>query len=325
MQYLGVDVSKDTLEVADVSGKLRCSFHNTGAAIEELLLWSSQHFPEGDLHLVLEPTSTYHHLLVKALASKGVPYTLINPSHTAAFSRLQGRRAKTDRVDAHLLASLGESLHPKPSPPLEEEQEKLKVLSRHVEWLEKEMQGASNRLETARFSPWTPQAVLDSLERTIQQLEEEAKKVREEMAAHQQEQPEWNAQVKLLTSIPGIGERTAVLLLSEMPQVANCSNAKSWVAFCGLNPEPRESGKAHYSRLSRVGTARVRAGLYLPAVSALRWNPAVKALGKRLGEKGKLGRVRVVAAMHKLLRLCFGVLKSGRPFDMALHQSTLTA
>ena len=88
--------------------------------------------------------------------------------------------------------------------------------------------------------------------------------------------------------------------------------------------EPRDSGKAHHSRLSRIGTARVRAGLYLPAVSALRWNPLVKALGDRLKARGKTGRVRVVAAMHKLMRLCFGVLKSGRPFDLAaLHSTTV--
>ena len=144
------------------------------------------------------------------------------------------------------------------------------------------------------------------------------------MASQLQQHQEWTHQVQLLTSIPGVGKETATLLLTELPPVANCSSAKSWVAFCGLNPEPRQSGKGHYSRLSRVGTARVRAGLYLPAVSALRWNPAVKALGDRLRERGKMGRVRIVAAMHKLLRLCFGVLKGGRPFDCTLHQATLT-
>ena len=130
--------------------------------------------------------------------------------------------------------------------------------------------------------------------------------------------------MELLTSIPGVGKKTALLVLSELPPVTSCSSARSWVAFCGLNPEPRDSGKAHHSRLSRIGTARVRAGLYLPAVSALRWNPLVKALGDRLKARGKIGRVRVVAAMHKLLRLCFGVLKSGRPFDLAAHQLTIS-
>jgi transposase len=255
--------------------------------------------------------------------TQGILYTLVNPAHTAAYARLQGKRAKTDRVDAQLLASLGESQHPEPSQPPQEAQEGLKALGRHLDWLEGELRAARNRLETVRFSPWTPKEVVDSLERTIQRLEEEACQVREAMQARQQEHQEWQAQMELLTSIPGVGEQTARLVLSELPPVASCPSARNWVAFCGLNPEPRQSGRSHYSRLSRVGTARVRAGLYLPAVSALRWNPVVKALGQRLRERGKSGRVRVVAAMHKLLRLCFGVLKSGRPFDLSLHQATL--
>ena len=167
--------------------------------------------------------------------------------------------------------------------------------------------------------------MLDSLERTIGQLEDEIRLVKKTLARQQGQCHGWNAQVALLTSIPGVGEQTAMLLLTEMPSAESCPNAGSWAAYCGLNPEPRQSGKGHYSRLSRTGNARVRAGLYLPAVSALRWNPVVKALGERMRRRGKTGRVRIVAAMHKLLRLCFGVLKSGRPFDLSMHQSLITS
>ena len=322
MDYLGVDVAKDSLEIANASGSRQRSFPNTEAGITALLRWLPGNFPNGDLQLIVEPTSTYHHPLLRALVAQRLPYTLINPGHTAAFARVQGKRAKTDRVDARLLAALGESQQPVPSSPPEETQEGLKALRRHLEWLEKELQAARNRRDTAHFSPWTPKTVLESLERTIAQLEEEAQRVRDALAIQQQKCPDWSQQMKLLVSVPGVGERTATLLLSELPAVASCASARSWVAFCGLNPEPRQSGKGHYSRLSRVGTARVRAGLYLPAVSALRWNPVVKALGDRLRERGKVGRVRIVAAMHKLLRLCFGVLKSRRPFDYTLHQAT---
>ena len=211
--------------------------------------------------------------------------------------------------------------------PPEEDLEGLRALRRHLEWLEKELQAARNRLDTAAFSPWTPREVLESLERTIQSAtggEEEIRRLGETITCQQQQHPEWSRQMQLLTSIPAIGSKTATLVLTELPPVASCTSARSWVAFCGLNPEPRQSGKSHYSRLSRVGTARVRAGLYLPAVSALRWNPVVKALGERLRQRGKVGRVRIVAAMHKLLRLCFGVLKSGRPFDYSMHQATVS-
>ena len=303
MEYVGVDVAKETLEVADVSGSRGRSFANREAGIQEFLSWLPHAFPEGEVRLIMEPTSTYHHLLVHALAAQDLVYTLINPANTAAFSQVQGKRAKTDPIDARLLASFGESQQPKPTPPPEEHQEGLKALRRHLVWLEKELQAARNRLDTASFSPWTPQEVLDSLERTIQQLEEEIKLVRAAMASQQEQNQEWTRQMELLTTIPGVGEQTARLLLTELPPVARCPSARTWAAFCGLNPEPRQSGKGHYSRLSRKGTARVRAGLYLPAVSALRWNPVAKALGERLRGRGQTGRVRIVAAMHKLLRL----------------------
>ena len=157
--------------------------------------------------------------------------------------------------------------------------------------------------------------MLDSLDRTMDQLNQEIDATKEAINQQLEFHPHWRKQLELLTSIPGIGRRTASLLLSEMPPVDRCASAKSWVAFCGLAPEPRQSGKGSYSRLSRMGSARVRTGLYLPAISALRWNPVIKDLGQRLKEREKKGRVRIVAVMHKLLRICYGVLKSGLPFD----------
>ena len=192
---------------------------------------------------------------------------------------MQGKRAKTDRVDARLLASLGESQQPEATPPPEEDQEGLKAMHRHLEWLGKELRAARNRQETAAFSPWTPKEVLDSLGRTIQQLEQEIALVREAMASHQEQNQEWTRQMNLLTSIPGVGERTATLLLAEMPPVARCPSARTWAAFCGLNPEPRQSGKSTYSRLSRKGTPRGTGR----TVSAGGERPALESGGQSIG------------------------------------------
>ena len=326
MEYVGVDVAKETLEVADVSGSRGRSFANRKAGIQEFLSWLPHAFPEGEVRLIMEPTSTYQHLPPSSGSCPGSPGSGLHLDQSGQYcGLLPGAREKGQNRSGRLglLALTKRGQQPKPTPPPEEHQEGLKALRRHLVWLEKELQAARNRLDTASFSPWTPQEVLDSLERTIQQLEEEIKLVRAGMASQQEQNQEWTRQMELLTTIPGVGEQTARLLLTELPPVARCPSARTWAAFCGLNPEPRQSGKGHYSRLSRKGTARVRAGLYLPAVSALRWNPVVKALGERLRGRGQTGRVRIVAAMHKLLRLCFGVLKSGRPFDLSLHQATL--
>ena len=315
MEYIGVDIAKGSLQASDSRGSRKKLFSNCPVGISQLVYWLEGRPGLANTHLIMEPTNTYHHPLVQTLAGYQVNYTLINPAQTAAFARAQGKRAKTDPVDAQVLASFGESQQPDASPPPQERQEQLKALERHLEWLERELRATRNRQDSSQFSPWTPQPVLDSLERTMDQLNQEIEATKKAIDQQLELHHHWREQLELLTSIPGIGRRTASLLLSEMPPVSQCASAKSWVAFCGLAPEPRQSGKGSYSRLSRVGTPRVRTGLYLPAISALRWNPAVRALGQRLKEREKTGRVRIVAAMHKLLRICYGVLKSGLPFD----------
>ena len=315
MEYIGVDIAKANLQISNSGGSRKRIFRNSPQGIDQLLAWLESGRGLKESHLIIEPTNTYHHPLVDALAGMRVAYTLINPAQTSAFARAQGKRAKTDPVDAQVLASFGESQQPEASPPPQEAQERLKALERHLEWLERELGAARNRQDSAQFSPWTPQPVLDSLERTMEQLNQEIEATKEAINQQLESHHPWKKQLELLTSIPGIGRRTASLLLSEMPPVERCASAKSWVAFCGLAPEPRQSGKGSYSRLSRMGSARVRTGLYLPAISALRWNPVVNDLGQRLKEREKKGRVRIVAVMHKLLRICYGVLKSGLPFD----------
>lgn len=314
-QYIGVDVACETLEVAVTHRKKTKRFPNTPRGISSLRLWLDRFGSLSGQHLVLEPTSIYHHHLVEALVQWEVPYTLINPAHTAAFAKVQGLRAKTDPVDARLLAAYGESQHPAPSSRPDRDQERLRSLRRHREWLEKERRAACNRLDTAQRSPWTSRSVLESLERTMDGLDEELKRIADEEEREVAENPGWSHQVTLLSTIPGIGEKTAVMVVSELPPVSRCARSKSWVAFCGVNPEPRESGKAQWSRLSRKGAARIRAVLYMAAVSSLRCNPHTRALSDRLREKGKPGKVRVLAVMNKLLRMCFGVLKRQQPYD----------
>lgn len=308
--YVGVDVSCDSLDVAFGTHGRR--FPNTPQGIHQLVGQLSH-----NVHVVLEPTSTYHHHLVQRLAELGVSYTLINPAHTAAFAQVQGRRAKTDKADARLLVAFGMSQQPRPTPPPDQAQERLRSLRRHLEWLKAELGSAQNRLDTTRRSPWTPPSVLHSLERTVKERQKELERVEEELEQLRDE-PRFEHDLKLLTSIPGIGWASALLLLSELPAVSRCASAKSWVAFSGVCPAPHQSGKLYRSQLSRAGSTFVRAGLYLPAISAMRCNGPIRQLNQRLKAKGKPGRVRIMACMNKLLRLCFGVLKSGRPFDPSL-------
>ena len=324
VSYVGVDVSSEVLDVCVAPSFASRQFSNSRAGIRALTGWLVRRSSKQSLHLVVEPTSTFHELLVHALIDRGIRYTLINPARTAMFARMQGKRAKTDRVDARLLAEMGQRERPRPTQAPTQAQQELKTLRRHREWLEGEARAVKNRLGAARRSPSTPKTVLDSLERTHKELSDEAKAIDKAVERYLGTDEDLRANADLLISIPGIGQRTAVMLLSEMPVVELCKDAKAWVAFCGLNPEPRESGKKSWSRLSRMGAGRIRAALYLAAVSALQWNPLVSALGDRLSSRGKASKVRVVAAMSKLLRICFGVLKNSRPFDPNVQHNSLT-
>lgn len=315
MFMIGVDVASDTLEVGEARGGKTKRFPNDSCGVGELCAWLESRGPQGQVQVILEPTSTYHHLLIQSLSRSGIPYTCVNPARTKAFAQAMGNRAKTDAVDARMLAQYGESQQPEPSPSPDAAQEGLKALRRHKESLEREAEATQNRWEAARRSPWTPRAVLGSLERKLRWCQEEAERIAKELQELVTQDERWSRGVDLLNSIPAISDKTAVVLLSELPPVERCATGKQWVAFCGVNPEPHDSGNTAWSRLSKKGAARLRQRLYMPAVNALRWNPPIRALGERLKAKGKGGKLRVMASMNKLLRQAFAVLSTGQPFD----------
>ncbi len=318
LTFAGVDVSKATLEFAWAGQASTKQFPNTPAGRSALLRTLQVCSAAAPVQIVLEPTSTYHHHLVEALAAAGLAFTMVNPARTAAFAHVQGSRAKTDKADAKLLAAYGASQQPPASPSPDAAQEQLKALRRHKEWLEGQLQDTKNRLEAAEHSPWTPRAVIQSLKQTARDLERQVEQVQKALEILVASEERWQREIPLLVSIPGIGVQTAILLLSELPPVDRCASAKTWVAFCGVNPTPYDSGKHKSSRLSRAGTVHVRAGPYWPTIVSMGHNPLIRPFNTRLQAAGKLGKVRIMAAMNKLLHLCFAVLKRGTPFVTSL-------
>jgi transposase len=188
------------------------------------------------------------------------------------------------RRHARLLAAMGESQQPAADPPPDERQEQLKVLRRHLDWLRGEAVRVGNGLGAAEHSPWTPRSVLESLQRTLRELEDEAARIDKELH-RETDDARWNHKVNLLTSIQGLGWASAVLILSELPPVERCSSAKQWAAFAGICPAIHESGKVSYRTLSRMGSFSVRKGVYLPAMSSIRFNPSIQALNQRLHDR----------------------------------------
>ncbi len=317
--FLGIDVSKATLDAALLvepeAAKARHKvFSNTPEGHGQLLGWLRTQ--GAAVHVTLEATGTYAESVAVALHEAGHRVSLVNPALVRAFGQSQLKRTKTDKADAQLIARFC-ALH-KPAlwhPPAPEVRE-LQALVRRVEALEEMKQMEENRLEGASCGVGC-EVVRASLLDHIAYLQSHIDTARRQIQEHIQSHPALQEQSRLLCSIPGIGEVTAAVILAEVGEFSHFGSARQVAAFAGLVPRLRESGSSVRGkpRLSKVGSPRLRKCLYFPAMTALRWNPLIKALGLRLSAQGKPKMLIIGAAMRKLLHLAYGVLKSGQPFD----------
>lgn len=227
-----------------------------------------------------------------------------------AQSNLQ--RNKTDRLDARLIASFCQTQNPSEWIPPSAEIRHLQALMRRIETLEEMLQAEENRLANAA------KEVRPSIERMINLLQEEIRGLEREIKEHIDRNPDLKEQSELLQTKPGIGQRTANLLLSEI-EFNRYNSARQIAAQAGVRPRKRQSGTSlKQTALSKLGNARLRKALYFPAIVARQHNEIVKEFAKRLKKRGKTPMQIVCAAMRKLLHIAFGVLKHKRPFDSNL-------
>lgn len=307
-RYVGIDVSKDVLDVAllDEHGEVSyLKVTNDETGYEKVLA----QLQGPSCQVIFEATGPYHLHLQTALQNALVATSVVNPRQVLNYAKSQNRRNKTDKVDALLLAQYGRERHPPVSPrnvPVQQS------LARELAAMNEDLGRLRNRLDAARRGLGHPD-VVTSLERRIHILEQEKQRLEKQLQEEtQQNQAE---QLRLLQSIPGIGVHSACLFLAELGDPLRFRSARNLVAFAGLTPMRHESGKSRkYSAISRMGSAHLRRILYMPSVCASRWNPIIKDFYQQLVQRGKPKMVALVAAMAKLLRVMYGVLKSGKPF-----------
>lgn len=309
---LGIDVSKAKLHVAllTAADKVRHkSCANSPAGFEDLRAWLHRHGAD-QVHACLEATGPYGDAVALYLADAGHVVSVVNPARIHAYARAQQLRVKTDRTDAALIARFCAREQPAAWTPPSLELRHLQVLVRRLDALIGMHTQELNRLEVAT------DPVLQASIRTVRDtLAAQIAELKARIATHIDQHPGLRAQRDLLATIPGIGASTAAVLLAELFCRA-FSSARQAAAYAGLTPRLRESGQWRgQARLSRCGPARLRKALYLPALAALRYNPAIAALRERLRTRGKPPMLIVGAAMRHLVHLAFGVLKSGRAFD----------
>lgn len=310
---LGIDIAKAKFEVVlltAVGKRRRKSCPNTPVGFVELDAWLRRQGVT-QVHACLEATGTYGDALALWLYDAGHRVSVMNPAVIEAYARAQLTRSKTDGIDAELLARFAATQQPPPWTPAPRAVRELQALVRRLDALQEMHTQETNRLAAGV----TVTEVRTSIETVLANLAAQIVHVQQLMRDHLDRHPDLRQQRDLLTTIPGIGEATAAVLIAELFD-KRYSSARQAAAFAGLVPRLRESGTLRgRPRLSKIGPGRVRKALYFPALVALRFNPTIRALRQRLGAAGKPKMVIVGAAMRKLIHLAYGVLKSGKQYD----------
>jgi transposase len=313
--YLGIDVSKDWLDVVLLRERVAAEkgqFDNSNQGFRQL-----HHFLKKrkvkELHACLEATGYYGAEAALFLHQAGYKVSVVNPVRIKAYAESQLSRTKTDAEDAALIADFCRTQQPEAWAPPPPEQQELQVLVRHLENLKDMRQQEVNRRQAGIPS----ETILKTLDEHITFLDQQIADLLQLIHDHIQRHPLLRQQRDLLTSIPGIGDLTAFKLLAEIVDVQTFDSARQLAAFAGLTPRERRSGSSvrGHTRLSKRGSPRLRTALYFPAIVAQHHNPILQAFAQRLLAAGKSKMQVVAAVMRKLLHLVFGILKSGQPFD----------
>jgi transposase len=309
---VGTDIAKDKFDAARLGedGKYKHKkFSNDAEGFAAFLLWLLSFGGERPL-VCLEATGAYSTPLAEFLAERGWPVSVVNPARVAAFAKTELSRAKTDQADAKLIARFAREKQPALWTPPPANIRLLQALLRRADDLQDMIQMERNRQGTAGPD------LEGSIQAVLERLEAELKAVRLRIRQHIDDDPDLRGRTDRLVSIPGVAETTAAHLLAALSPHYGFKSAKQAVAHAGLDVRIRQSGKwAGQSRITQCGDPLLRKALYMPAVSAQRWNPAIRALRDRLRANGKQGKTIVCAAMRKLVHIAFAILQSGKPFD----------
>ncbi len=307
-KYVGIDVSKATLDVAVLPGNTPRQFGNDEKGINALIEW----LKGSDLErIVLEATGGYETTAASALAAAGLPVVVVNPKRVRDFAKANGILAKTDLIDARVLAAFGERIAPPVRALPDAAQREL------AELLDRRMQLVAMRAqEKARLGTVLPVARRD-IEQHIAWLDKRIGKLDDELKGRLRACDVWKEKVTLLDSIPGIGKVSIMMLLARLPELGSL-NRREVAALVGVAPLNDDSGKHRGKRYIQGGRAEVRRVLYMATLSATRCNPTIKLFFEELLSRGKPFKVAMTACMRKLLTILNAVLKTKAPWRNVL-------
>jgi transposase len=311
--FLGIDVSKARLDIASRPDGAAWHVPNDPQGIAALVARLSRQPPT---LVALEATGGYEIPVAAALATAGLPVAVINPRQARDFAKATGQLAKNDRIDARILAHFAGAIRPEPRPlPAAEIRSLDALLARRRQLLE------MLTMEQNRLGSCTDPAVRTDLQAHLTWLSERLIISEKELSAAVRASPVWREKDDLLRSIKGIGPVVSQTLLAALPELGAVTNREA-AALAGLAPYDDDSGQRRGVRHVRGGRAEVRAVLYMAALSAARYNPALKAFHDRLERRGKKAKVILTAVARKRVVLANAVLRDRRPWDPKLCANT---
>ena len=299
--FVGIDVSKDQLDVALLPDGKKFPVPRSRQGYQQLL---AQLPGAGTCHIILEATGGYEREVVAELLSQGHHVAVVNPRQVRDYARALGILAKTDEIDARVLARFGEQVKPRCVLALAPELAELQQLVDRRRQLLDLRTAESNRLEqcTSKIARKSLQQVLKTLDKQIAAMEAEITRL-------VQSNDDWKRKAEVLTSVPGVGDTTAAALIADLPELGQLNRCQI-ASLMGLAPFNHDSGKLKGQRAIGGGRTAIRCSLYMAALSAMRCNPALKAFSDRLAQKGKKFKVRITACMRKLLVILNTLVKN---------------
>lgn len=301
---VGIDVSKRHWDVA-ADGRVR-RFDADEAGLGQLTAWLDEVEPT---LVCLEATGGYEALLVEGLHAHHLPTAVVNPRRVRDFARAAGQLAKTDAIDARVLARFAAAMDPQPSEPQGQNQRRLKSLRARRQQVQQTLTQEKNRLGTA-----CDQESREWIRRSIGFLQEQLKEIDQRLAELTCQDPEFRRRCELLVSVPGVGVTTAVGLIAELPELGSLNRGQA-AKLVGLAPLNRDSGTLRGKRMIGGGRSAVRKALYMATLVATRHNPVIHAHYQQMLARGKAKMTALVACMRKLLLVLNALLKNNSPWN----------
>jgi len=301
---LGIDLSKDWLDAHLLpTGQ---SWH-VGMRHEELAAWIKQ-LPAGIELVVMEASGGLQNVPAALLDQAGLPVAIVNPGNVRKFAESIGQRAKTDAIDARVIAEFGQRAEPVARPLPDAQQVLLAELLTRRNQLVDALVAEGNRLKMVRSKP-----VQKNIKAHIVWLQKQLDRLEQQLDEQIRNSPLWQVNETLLLSVPGVGPATARTLLSALPELGRLDR-RQIASLVGVAPHPRQSGRWRGKRFISGGRAPVRRGLYMAALTAARCNPVLKEFYGRLIKQGKPSKVALTAVMRRLLTMLNAIIRDQKPW-----------